>query len=379
MAPESHAESTKTSAAKKARQSKKPRDMPTRPLSAYNFFFREQRAKILEEREEEATRTGQAPDKSDLFAILGKTIAARWKAQDEDQRAKYKKMAQDDMKRYRVEMDQYHETIAKSIRVEDKIAKKKSKKASKKAAASENGSHEGKPKGRAVPSPRQGAPPGAPTPAMMQHMNVGSPSMAAMRPGLEGATMHDMAAYQNLLRERQIAALREQQMGFHPGLGPQGHMSMDMLRGGMGAGLGLMDRSLGAGGPPPGFMGSPPPGLFSVAGAPGMIPQGYATGSMAYPGLDMPWSSEMARSSLTPEEQLYLLRRNQEDADNSIRRRLELMQQERAREMQLASMQGPLPPSGMSMMQERQIMMERQRMQQLLAGQGGPPPPTAGY
>mmetsp|Transcript_2826 Transcript_2826/g.5899 ORF Transcript_2826/g.5899 Transcript_2826/m.5899 type:complete len:127 (-) Transcript_2826:155-535(-) len=126
-------------------------------------------------------------------------------------------------------------------------------------------------------------------------------------------------------------------------------------------------------------MGSPPPGLFSVAGAPGMIPQGYATGSMAYPGLDMPWSSEMARSSLTPEEQLYLLRRNQEDADNSIRRRLELMQQERAREMQLASMQGPLPPSGMSMMQERQIMMERQRMQQLLAGQGGPPPPTAGY
>ena len=115
MAPtESHAESTKISAAKKTRQSKKPRDMPTRPLSAYNFFFREERAKILEEREEEAARTGQAPDKSDLFAILGKTIAARWKAQDEDQRAKYKQMAQDDMKRYRAEMDQYHETIAKS-------------------------------------------------------------------------------------------------------------------------------------------------------------------------------------------------------------------------------------------------------------------------
>jgi len=88
--------------------------MPTRPLSAYNFFFREQRAKILEEREEEAAQRGQAPDKSDLFAILGKTIAARWKAQDEDQRAKYKQMAQDDMKRYRTEMDQYHETIAKS-------------------------------------------------------------------------------------------------------------------------------------------------------------------------------------------------------------------------------------------------------------------------
>ena len=115
MSPtESNVESTKVLPAKKARQAKKPRDMPSRPLSAYNFFFREQRAKILEEREEEARATGQAPDKSDLFAILGKTIAARWKSQDENQRKKYKDMAADDMKRYRADMDQYHETIAKS-------------------------------------------------------------------------------------------------------------------------------------------------------------------------------------------------------------------------------------------------------------------------
>lgn len=107
-------EDSKLSAAKKARLSKKPRDMPTRPLSAYNFFFREQRAKILEEREEEARATGVQPDKSDLFAILGKTIAARWKTLDDEQRKKYKEMAADDMKRYRADMDQYHETIAKS-------------------------------------------------------------------------------------------------------------------------------------------------------------------------------------------------------------------------------------------------------------------------
>lgn len=116
MAPKNEqSESSKATAAKaKARQAKKPRDMPSRPLSAYNFFFREERAKILEEREEEARRTGQTQDKSDLFAILGKTIAARWKTVDDENRKKYKEMAADDMKRYRAEMDQYHESIAKS-------------------------------------------------------------------------------------------------------------------------------------------------------------------------------------------------------------------------------------------------------------------------
>lgn len=115
MAPAETDLSKKYPVVKKGRtNTKKPRDMPSRPLSAYNFFFREQRAKILEEREEEARRKGVAPDKSDLFAILGKTIAGRWKSQTEDQKAKYKALASDDMKRYRADMDTYHETIAKS-------------------------------------------------------------------------------------------------------------------------------------------------------------------------------------------------------------------------------------------------------------------------
>lgn len=240
--------------------------------------------------------------------------------------------------------------------MEDKAVKKKSsKKASRKSSVkddeSANGSQQEKPKAKAAPSPRPTQPPAnAPPPSMMQHMNLTNPAMGGLRPGMEAGLRGgglDMAAYQNMMRDRQIAA----QMGLTPGLG-----------GPIGGGLGMMDRS---------FMGGPS-GLLSSGlggGSPGMLPA-----SGGYAGLDM-------SSTLTPEEQLYLLRRNQEDTDMSIRRRLELLQQQRARQMQLLEMQAPLPASNMGMMQERQLLMKRQRMEQLLAAQGGAPrgPPPAGY
>ena len=80
----------------------------------YNFFFRDERAQILAEREEQAKTTGKEPDKTDFFSILGKTIAARWKSKTEEDRQKYKEMAAKDMKRYRAEMELYHESIANS-------------------------------------------------------------------------------------------------------------------------------------------------------------------------------------------------------------------------------------------------------------------------
>lgn len=85
----------------RTKKPKKPKDMPRRPLSAYNLFFREERTRLLEE-ELNAT---QHPD--GLFSVLGKEIAKRWKALPEDKRQKYKAMAAEELQRYRREMAAY--------------------------------------------------------------------------------------------------------------------------------------------------------------------------------------------------------------------------------------------------------------------------------
>jgi hypothetical protein len=109
-------------------RTKKPRDMPKRPLSAYNYFFRTERGKIIaDQAEKEAAGTTTTPEaapeapqeeggdkkKSSLFATMGKTIAKRWKEIDPEELKEYKKLAEEDSKRYRREMDEYHMGRAK--------------------------------------------------------------------------------------------------------------------------------------------------------------------------------------------------------------------------------------------------------------------------
>jgi hypothetical protein len=104
------------------RRNKKPLDMPKRPLSAYNFFFREHREIILDERdaeEEEAEATGQPASSHtgrSLFESMGKEIASRWKALSDQGHEKYTKLAEEDAGRYRREMVGYSSTQAASIR-----------------------------------------------------------------------------------------------------------------------------------------------------------------------------------------------------------------------------------------------------------------------
>jgi hypothetical protein len=104
------------------RRNKKPLDMPKRPLSAYNFFFREHREIILDERdaeEEEAEAAGQPPSSHtgrSLFESMGKEIASRWKALSDEGHEKYTKLAEEDAVRYRQEMVGYSSTQAASIR-----------------------------------------------------------------------------------------------------------------------------------------------------------------------------------------------------------------------------------------------------------------------
>jgi hypothetical protein len=105
------------------RRNKKPLDMPKRPLSAYNFFFREQREVILDERdrEEEAAEASGINASSatgrSLFESMGKDIASRWKTLSEQGHEKYTKLAEEDTDRYKTEMADYSNTQKAILRL----------------------------------------------------------------------------------------------------------------------------------------------------------------------------------------------------------------------------------------------------------------------
>jgi len=120
-----------TGVKKKAKQyrAKKPKDMPRRPLSAYNIFFKEERARMLTEISQK-TGPGEVGDvgggasnppadkKKIGFETMAKTIGKRWKELPADQLERFKDLAQQDMLRYRREMDEYHLELAKKSRME---------------------------------------------------------------------------------------------------------------------------------------------------------------------------------------------------------------------------------------------------------------------
>mmetsp|Transcript_25888 Transcript_25888/g.51872 ORF Transcript_25888/g.51872 Transcript_25888/m.51872 type:complete len:152 (-) Transcript_25888:247-702(-) len=75
----------------------KPKDAPKRPLSGYNYFFKDERVRILE-----AGIHGTMG-----FQTMAKTVGSRWKALSEDERTPYKERAKADMVRYRRQMKDY--------------------------------------------------------------------------------------------------------------------------------------------------------------------------------------------------------------------------------------------------------------------------------
>mmetsp|Transcript_26063 Transcript_26063/g.55009 ORF Transcript_26063/g.55009 Transcript_26063/m.55009 type:complete len:474 (-) Transcript_26063:309-1730(-) len=72
---------------------------PKRPMSAYNFFFKAERAKILAD-----TSDGNGTS----FEDIGRIIGQRWKNIEGDELAKYKEMAKKDNERYRDQMKRFH-------------------------------------------------------------------------------------------------------------------------------------------------------------------------------------------------------------------------------------------------------------------------------
>jgi hypothetical protein len=134
VATKTKAKATVQKKKKKAKQfrAKKPKDMPRRPLSGYNIFFKEERARMLAESSGkrgpgETEGEGEIKDNNEVppakgvkigFEAMAKTVGKRWKALPEEELARYKSMAKLDMERYRREMDNYHVDLAKRSRLE---------------------------------------------------------------------------------------------------------------------------------------------------------------------------------------------------------------------------------------------------------------------
>lgn len=91
---------------------------PKRPLTAYNFFFREKRQMLLDAAKKDAEshalpmkkRHPHVPPKKKIgFEQLGRVIGDLWRDIKPKELKKYKAMAEEDSRRYRMEMDLFQE------------------------------------------------------------------------------------------------------------------------------------------------------------------------------------------------------------------------------------------------------------------------------
>jgi hypothetical protein len=105
---------------------KKPKDKPKRPLSAYNFFFKEEREKIIKVvLAEDPAKVQTDPEADDFldeaaigrlkkeggkvsFEEMGKIIGRRWKNIDPDRLSAFSELASEDTERYKTEMQAYN-------------------------------------------------------------------------------------------------------------------------------------------------------------------------------------------------------------------------------------------------------------------------------
>ncbi|KAG7364323.1 HMG high mobility group box-containing protein [Nitzschia inconspicua] len=105
-------------AEKKTRRKKKwrkPRDKPNRPLSAYNLFFARERALMLgddaptPEQEALKKRVHCKTHGKIGFAVMARTIGAKWKSLEPEQKKVFEDMAKKEKDRYQIELGAWKE------------------------------------------------------------------------------------------------------------------------------------------------------------------------------------------------------------------------------------------------------------------------------
>lgn len=95
---------------RRKRKWKKPRDKPNRPLSAYNLFFARERALMLgddaptPEQEALKKRVHCKTHGKIGFAVMARTIGAKWKTLEPQQKKVFEDMAKKEKERYQVEL-----------------------------------------------------------------------------------------------------------------------------------------------------------------------------------------------------------------------------------------------------------------------------------
>jgi len=97
---------------------KNPSGKPTRPLSAYNLFYRDERVKWLAETAQDVKCKNSRPiDPKNRFLDMGKAISGRWRLLSPEERVKYEEVAQEDKKRYNKEMTEYNGRILRGTKL----------------------------------------------------------------------------------------------------------------------------------------------------------------------------------------------------------------------------------------------------------------------
>mmetsp|Transcript_36646 Transcript_36646/g.76896 ORF Transcript_36646/g.76896 Transcript_36646/m.76896 type:complete len:445 (-) Transcript_36646:81-1415(-) len=99
---------------------------PKRPMSAYNFFFRAERAKIISESSLKGSDADATGKLGTSFEEIGRTIGKRWRAIKWEEHSKYKDLAIRDSARYEDEMKAFYEDELNSMCLRQECNKSKS-------------------------------------------------------------------------------------------------------------------------------------------------------------------------------------------------------------------------------------------------------------